>query len=160
MSDRFEGGGAEPPAGAERLAFLEAFAARLVDALGSTLGEEGARAFVETAASAWDAGRNASEGRDLAEALAAAMNRHGGAFSVESAVRDEIVLVNGRCPFGAGAVGRRSLCTLTETRLGEVAAASRGYTSVEVAEAFATGHGRCLLRVHLAGKRPGRAFRR
>jgi len=160
MSENVSGGGFGPTAAAQNLAFLEAFTIRLVDALETTLGEDGARAFVETAARATGEGAERGGEGGLAEVLAGAMNRHGGAFRVERDGQDEIVLVNGRCPFGAGAEGRRSLCTLTETRLGEVAAASRGYASVEVAEAFATGHGRCLLRVHLAGKRPGRTFRR
>lgn len=72
-----------------------------------------------------------------------------GDFSVESANDERVVLTNTRCPFGADVDGRASLCMMTSSVFGGIAARHFGYARVDVEEAIARGDAGCRVVVHL-----------
>lgn len=84
----------------------------------------------------------------------------GGKFDVESIGDDKIVLVNSACPFGGREDGLPSLCMMTTSVFGTIAAQASGYAKVHIDEALATGHSRCRVMVHLqqSDTEPGHEF--
>jgi predicted ArsR family transcriptional regulator len=91
--------------------------------------------------------------------------RIGGDFYVMEQGEDEILLGNRRCPFGDSVRGRPALCMMTSNVFGRIAAENLGYAKVSVEEAFATGEGRCIVRVMLQSSPncdtlPGREYYR
>ena len=81
-----------------------------------------------------------------------------GGFSVECIEEDRIVLVNTRCPFGEHVEDRRSLCAMTSTVFGRIAADNLGYARVELGQTIAAGDGRCRVEVHLGEGDGGREY--
>lgn len=79
--------------------------------------------------------------------------RIGGSFSVEAVEADEVQLTGCRCPFGAQAAGRPSLCMMTTNVLGRIAAEATGYAAVRVDESLAMGHGRCAVSLRFSPDR-------
>ncbi|SFD52682.1 methanogen output domain 1-containing protein [Roseivivax sediminis] len=86
----------------------------------------------------------------VAAALVDLKRRINGGFSVESIEEDCIVLVNTACPFGRYVNGRRSLCMMTSSVFGRLAADNLGYARVEIDEAIARGDPGCRVLVHLS----------
>lgn len=89
------------------------------------------------------------EPEQIAQILVDLKARIGGTFKVESVSDEQIVLVNSACPFAERVEGRPSLCMMTTSVFGSVAARGTGYAKVHVDEAIATGHGRCRVIVSL-----------
>ena len=85
----------------------------------------------------------------VAAALVDLKRRINGGFSVESVDDEKIVLVNTACPFGRYVEGRRSLCMMTSSVFGRVAADNLGYARVEIEKAIARGDPGCRVIVHL-----------
>ncbi|ETX16066.1 transcriptional regulator [Roseivivax halodurans JCM 10272] len=85
----------------------------------------------------------------VAAALVDLKRRINGGFSVESVDNEAIVLVNTACPFGRYVEGRRSLCMMTSSVFGRVAAENLGYARVEIEKAIARGDPGCRVIVHL-----------
>lgn len=75
-----------------------------------------------------------------------------GSFEVVELSPERIVLVNRRCPFGRMVEGRPSLCMMTSSLFGRIAADNLGYARVVLKETIAKGDGRCHIVVYL---RPG-----
>jgi predicted ArsR family transcriptional regulator len=86
---------------------------------------------------------------EVAEAIVDLQRRIGGDFDVIDQNDEEIVLGNRRCPFGDAVRGRPALCMMTSNVFGRIAAENFGYAKVSIEESFATGEGRCLVRVML-----------
>ncbi len=141
----------------DRDSFFRRMIRELAGVLQEVVGEDEARGFIAVVgARIGDAFnetyRKVHGGRQLsrpevAEALVDLKSRIGGGFSVESQSDDEIVLVNSRCPFAESVENRPALCMMTSNVFGRIAAENLGYARVSVDEAFATGHGRCRVRV-------------
>ena len=74
----------------------------------------------------------------------------GGEFVVEDVAEDSVTFTNCRCPFGAEAGGRPSLCMMTTNVFGRIAANATGYARVHVKESLAKGDNRCLVTVNLS----------
>lgn len=72
-----------------------------------------------------------------------------GDFSIEECTNERIVLVNRACPFGDMVVGRTSLCQMTSSVFGTIAAENLGYARVVIDEAIARGDPGCRVVVHL-----------
>lgn len=85
----------------------------------------------------------------VAAALVDLKRRIHGGFSVERIDGEKIVLVNTACPFGRYVEGRRSLCMMTSSVFGRVAADNLGYARVEIKKAIARGDPGCRVIVHL-----------
>lgn len=86
---------------------------------------------------------------EIGRVLVDLKTRIDGGFRIESVADNKITLVNTRCPFGQQVVGRRSLCMMTSNVFGTIAADAAGRASVDMEEAFATGHDRCRVVVYL-----------
>ena len=85
----------------------------------------------------------------VAAALVHLKKRIDGGFSVDTLDAERIVLVNDACPFGDKVIGRPSLCRMTATVFGHLAADNLGYARVAIEEAIARGDGRCRVVIHL-----------
>ncbi|MBR2655615.1 MAG: transcriptional regulator [Loktanella sp.] len=86
---------------------------------------------------------------EIGQVLVDLKKRIDGGFRIESVEDNKITLVNTRCPFGSHVVGRRSLCMMTSNVFGIISAEASGRASVDIEEAFATGHDRCRVVVYL-----------
>lgn len=158
--------GPAPALALEPCGFFNTVSATLAGTLENTIGLEDASAFVGVVGD--QMGEDISQkyacaaGGDLsqdAEALARILvdlkARLGGTFEIESCDDSEIVLTNGRCPFGAQVFGRSSLCMMTTMVFGRVVADRNGYASVKIEESLAMAHDRCRVRVRLVDDREG-----
>ena len=86
---------------------------------------------------------------EVAQMLVDLKRRIGGDFSVDSVDSDKIVLTNNVCPFGEFVDGRPSLCHMTSSVFGRIAADQFGYARVTLPKAIAEGHTGCRIIVHL-----------
>jgi predicted ArsR family transcriptional regulator len=84
----------------------------------------------------------------LAKVLVDLKRRIGGDFSIEEITDRTIRLVNHRCPFGAAVVGRPSLCAMTSTVFGTIAAENMGYARVHIPRAISRGASDCQVLIH------------
>lgn len=121
-------------------------ASAFVSVVGTRIGDDLARQYRAAL------GSQASELEAIAAVLVDLKARIGASFEISSLSEDEIVLVNGDCPFAEKVVGRPSLCMMTATVFGRIVSQAKGYARVRVEESIATGHGSCRVRVAL---RPG-----
>ena len=65
-------------------------------------------------------------------------------------VSDErIVLLNDKCPFGQGALGRPELCKMTSGVFGRIASENLGYARVDVRSAITRGDRKCSVVIDL-----------
>ncbi|QHQ34206.1 methanogen output domain 1-containing protein [Algicella marina] len=94
----------------------------------------------------------------VANALVDLKSRIDGGFSIESIDARRIVLVNTRCPFGRYVNGRYSLCMMTSSVFGRIAANNLGYARVELAQTISQGDPGCRVIVHLAEGGGGREY--
>ena len=79
-----------------------------------------------------------------------------GAFYVVEANDERIVLGNRRCPFGNAVKRAPSLCRVTSSVFGGVAARNSGGSAVELDEQIARGDGECRVIVRLGAQNGGR----
>jgi predicted ArsR family transcriptional regulator len=149
----------EAPVPLDRDRFLRALLRELAGTLETVVGLEEASGYISVVGGAigekMDADYRAALGverldRDqVRDVLVDLKRRIEGDFYVIEETDDRIVLGNRACPFGAFVEGRPSLCMMTSNVFGSIAAQNLGYARVQVAEAFATGHGRCRVIVDL-----------
>ncbi len=118
-------------------------ASAFVSVVGTRIGDDLSRQY-RTAL-----GGTASDLEAVAAVLVDLKTRIGASFEIASLSEDEIVLVNGDCPFAEKVLGRPSLCMMTATVFGRIVSQAKGYARVRVEEAIATGHGGCRVRVAL-----------
>jgi hypothetical protein len=118
-------------------------AASFVAVVGGRIGDELSEEYTRAL------GGNELDVGTIAAVLVDLKARIGGTFRVETVTEEEIVLVNGHCPFSHHVVGRPSLCMMTTNVFGRIVARASGYARVEILEAIATGHPGCRVRVHL-----------
>ena len=142
--------GGDGPAAAgillDRTRFFNRMIRALTGTLEATVGLGDAEAFVTSVGSelgdtiSADYARVLGEAPRDAEALAEMLvdfeARIGGAFRVVSVGADEIVLANTACPFAEGAHNRPSLCMMTTTVFGRIAAGAAGHARVSIDEAI------------------------
>ncbi|MDD9725612.1 methanogen output domain 1-containing protein [Roseovarius sp. SK2] len=158
--------GPAPQVALEPCGFFNTVSATLAGTLENTIGLEDASAFVGVVGDQMgeDISRQyaRAEGGDLSQAPEALARilvdlkaRLGGTFEIESYDDSEIVLVNGRCPFGTQVFGRSSLCMMTTMVFGRVVADRNGYASVKIEESLAMANDRCRVRVRLVDDREG-----
>lgn len=83
----------------------------------------------------------------LARVLIDLMRRIGGDFDVVEENEDRLVLINRTCPFGDA--GRPSLCTMTSSLFGVVAARNVGFAKVVLDQTIAAGDPGCRVVIHL-----------
>ncbi|WP_198244868.1 sigma 54-interacting transcriptional regulator [methane-oxidizing endosymbiont of Gigantopelta aegis] len=76
-------------------------------------------------------------------------NNIGGKFSLSSSTQDSIKVCNSRCPFGEKVVNFPSLCGMTSSVFGGIAARNFGYAKVEIAKSIANHDGCCEVYIHL-----------
>lgn len=86
----------------------------------------------------------------LAHVLVDLKARIEGDFKLVSLDEDKIVLSNTRCPFGDKVMGRTSLCMMTSTVFGTIAAENNGYSKVILEKTIAAGDGCCEVIVYLS----------
>lgn len=84
---------------------------------------------------------------EIARVLVDLKSRIGGDFYVISQDEATIVLGNRRCPFGDMVEGRPSLCMMTSSVFGRIAAQNTGHARVSVDKSIADGHPRCRISV-------------
>lgn len=85
----------------------------------------------------------------VAEVLVDLKRRIGGDFHVIELSDERLVLGNRRCPFdGARVRGETSLCTLTSTLLGSIAAENLGYARVVLQQTIAGGADGCRVALY------------
>ncbi|WP_172300154.1 methanogen output domain 1-containing protein [Pseudoruegeria sp. HB172150] len=118
-------------------------ASTFISEVGSEIGEGISEQYTDAI------GTRAWTGEQVAEVLVDLKRRIGGDFRVESVTEDEIVLTNLRCPFATRVRGRPSLCMMTTTVFGTVAARATGYAAVRIDKAIALGHPACRVEVRL-----------
>ncbi|MGK7651222.1 methanogen output domain 1-containing protein [Roseovarius sp. B08] len=158
--------GRAPEVALEPCGFFNTVSATLAGTLEDTVGLEDASAFIGVVgdelgdeisrqyADAMDGGLS-QDAEALGHILVDLKARLGGTFEIESCDDSEIVLTNGRCPFGVQVTGRSSLCMMTTMVFGRVVADRNGYASVKIEESLAMAHGRCRVRVRLVDDRKG-----
>ncbi|WP_306121265.1 methanogen output domain 1-containing protein [Roseovarius sp. MMSF_3298] len=126
----------------------EGFIGRVGSRIGETMNEE-YRAIFET---------DALDVTQVAQALVDLKERIEGAFKVESISPEKIVLVNSSCPFAGQVEGRESLCMMTTSVFGRIAASNLGYARVEKPQTIARGDLGCRVIVHLTEGEAGREY--
>lgn len=99
-------------------------------------------------------GRRPASAAEAAEAFASFATRAGGDFTVVEADGRRAVLVNHRCPFGEGVVGRPITCRVSSAALGSLGARLSGRAQVAIDEALALGDPQCRLVVELDPEKP------
>ncbi|MEV4415748.1 methanogen output domain 1-containing protein [Catellatospora sp. NPDC049609] len=72
-----------------------------------------------------------------------------GDFYIIEASEDRIVLGNRRCPFGAAVQNSPSLCRITSSVFGGIAARNTGQATVDLVERIAVGDPHCRVVIHL-----------
>jgi hypothetical protein len=72
-----------------------------------------------------------------------------GDFYILEESDEKIVLGNRKCPFGEKVAGRPSLCMMTSTVLGVIAAENLGYSKVVLDQTIARGNSGCRIVLHL-----------
>jgi predicted ArsR family transcriptional regulator len=72
-----------------------------------------------------------------------------GGFFVVAQNDDRIELGNRVCPFGERVLGHPSICMMTSTMFGSIAARSTGYAKVDLQQTIAEGAPGCTVVVHL-----------
>lgn len=72
-----------------------------------------------------------------------------GDFYIVAVSPDRIVLGNRRCPFGAAVTRSPSLCRMTSSVFGGIAARNSGAATVHLDERIAVGDARCLVTIEL-----------
>ena len=85
----------------------------------------------------------------VAECLVRLKEAIGGEFTVVELAADRIVLVNSHCPFGDAVQRSPSLCRMTSSVFGGIAARSAGAAAVSLEERIALGDRNCRVVVHL-----------
>jgi len=143
----------------DRTRFFNQVIRALTGTLESTVGLEDAEAFITSVGSelgeaigadyARALGGGPSDVQTLAAVLVDLKARIGGAFRVVSVDAGEIVLANTACPFAEAVHNRPSLCMMTTTVFGRIAATASGHARVSIDEAIARGDGRCIVRIAL-----------
>lgn len=83
------------------------------------------------------------------EVLVDLKSRIQGGFSIESADKDKITLINNCCPFGDKVIGRSSLCMMTSNVFGTITAENLGYAKVSLLKTIAGGDSGCRVVIHL-----------
>lgn len=83
------------------------------------------------------------------EVLVDLKTRIQGGFTIESADKDKIVLINTRCPFGDKVFDRPSLCMMTSNVFGTITAENLGYAKVVLDKTIANGDKGCRVIVYL-----------
>lgn len=86
----------------------------------------------------------------LAQVLVDLKERIEGDFKLESVDETKVVLSNSRCPFGDKVLGRQSLCMMTSTVFGTIAAENNGYSRVILDKTIAASDGCCKVIVYLS----------
>ncbi|MGF1658323.1 MAG: methanogen output domain 1-containing protein [Rubrimonas sp.] len=94
----------------------------------------------------------------VAEALVDFKRRIDGGFSIAAIDAQGVVLVNTRCPYGREVLGRESLCMMTSTVFGRMAAENLGFAHVRIDEAIARGDRRCVVSIRFDEDAPGRSI--
>ena len=161
-----------PDPGLERDLFLRTLVRELAGTLEETVGLEDAAGYISIVGrrmGAWlDESYREALGvdrldRDQVAAVHVDLkHRIHGDFALEDSSDERLEYTNSRCPFEEKVLGRESMCMMTSTVFGLIAAENLGYAKVELAETIARGDGRCRVVVHLdpgSGQRaPGREY--
>lgn len=139
--------------------FLRELVSELSSALQSVVGMREAEGFVKIVGLkigeaiyqdyCSEVGERRWTAQELADVLIDLKRKINGGFSVESIDEYKVVLVNDQCPFGDLVKGRPSLCQMTSSVFGKIAAEQFDYSLVEIKEAIANGDDRCRVIVHL-----------
>ena len=144
---------ASPAPGLDKDNFMRSVIRELAGILEETVGEQEASAYVNHVGlligralnrdyrAACDTER--LDPVQVASALVHLKKRIDGGFSIEAVDDESITLVNSACPFGEKVIGRPSLCRMTATVFGHIAAENLGYARVSIDEAIARGDARC-----------------
>ena len=74
---------------------------------------------------------------DVAAALVDLKGRLKAGFKIDEISETRIVLVNSACPFGRDVLGRSSLCMMTSSVFGRIAADNLGYARIGLEETIA-----------------------
>ncbi|GHC01239.1 methanogen output domain 1-containing protein [Cerasicoccus arenae] len=139
--------------------FLRELVSELASTLQDVVGMEEAEGFIkmvglrigqqinEDYTTAADVGKWSQQ--DLTDVLIDLKAKIDGDFTVESIEEDRIVLVNKRCPFGDMVLGRPTLCHMTSSVFGQIAASHFNYANVEITESIARGDNRCRVVIGL-----------
>lgn len=157
----------------ERDRFLRELVGELAQTLEDVVGREEAAGFINIVGqhvAEWldtpyreAYGVDALDAEQLANVLVDLKRRIQGGFTIEECTPERIVLVNSQCPFGANVKGRESLCMMTSTVFGTLAAENLGYAKVEVDRAIARGDTGCRVVLYLreteaTAARPGMEY--
>ncbi|UOZ07117.1 methanogen output domain 1-containing protein [Amycolatopsis sp. WQ 127309] len=152
---------ARPEGGFGRESFLRALVVQLSTAVEQQQGPEAAqRAIAQVAADI--GGQMEQEYRDaiatqaaqlapeqIAECLVRLKAAIGGTFHAVEITGDRLVFVNSDCPFGAAVRQSPSLCRMTSSVFGGIAARNVGESAVTLEERIAVGDPQCRVVVHL-----------
>lgn len=126
-------------------------AAGFISVVGGRIGEEIGREYRAAL------GVDGLSRAQVAAVLVDLKRRIGGDFFVIEEGPEHIALGNRACPFGEKVVGRPSLCMMTSSVFGRIAADNLGYARVELGETIAQGHAGCRVVVHLRPAPPAQA---
>lgn len=135
--------------------FLTEVLVRLADRLSDLGGEDLAQSLVilvGTDAAAELRARSLAAAGDptaVAALLIDLKDRIGGRFHVVEATSERITLRGVQCPFGDAVRGRSSMCLMTLSVFGQIAADALGYARVAVPQSIAQGHAGCLVIIEL-----------
>ncbi|MFN3208624.1 MAG: methanogen output domain 1-containing protein [Roseovarius sp.] len=152
----------------DRDAFLRELLRELAGVLESRVGKADAEGFIACVGTRigerMDAEYRARLGvdhldlRQIASVLVDLKARIEGGFAIESITEDRIVLVNRACPFAEHVVDRETLCMMTSSVFGRIAANNQGYARIEIPEAIARGDPRCRVVIAFSEGVGGREY--
>jgi predicted ArsR family transcriptional regulator len=169
-----EAGRPGPVARLDRDRFLRAMVQKMAIALEDVVGIDDAFAFISLVGRdlgvEFDEEYKARLGvstltrEDIADVLVDLKRSIEGDFFVVAQDNDRIELGNRVCPFGDRVLGHPSICMMTSTMFGSIAARNTGYAKVELQQTIAEGATECAVVVHLrptaaASRAVGREYR-
>ena len=155
------------PVSLERDIFLRSLLRELAGILEDVVGIEEASGFIGVVGQRigeWigDAYRQALDTprltrEQVAHALVDLKRRIQGGFRIVEVAQDRIVLANRACPFAEKVKDRPSLCMMTSSVFGVIAAENLGYAKVSIEEAIARGDAGCRIVIYLRPTEESRA---
>jgi len=143
----------------ERDLFLRSLVRELAGTLEEIIGPDDASGYISLVGQRLGGALNASyttalgverlDAHQVGAVLVDLKRRIQGEFFVISEGADKIVLGSRKCPFGDKILGRSSICAMSASMFGVIAAENLGYARVAQPETIASGHAGCRIEIHL-----------
>lgn len=154
-----EHGGQPQTVALNEIGFLRKFIRHLAGTLEEVVGLHEARGFISTVAQKIGEQINETYKQSMGverlnrgnvcKVITDLQKRINGGFEIAEETDEKIVISGCACPFGKDVADRPSLCMMTSSLLGVIAAENLGYAKVSIEESIAQGDQECRIVMYL-----------